>query len=557
MENLLSIVLATIVIATLLNVLLRRFEIPTVIGYIVAGVVITEIFGLHGEKDNEALHQLAEFGIVFLMFTIGLEFSLRHLKAMKKEVFLFGGLQMLTAGNAFGAFLHEVLDIELKSSIIIGFSLALSSTAIVLKMLTERNEVHSGYGRVSVGILLFQDIAVIPILLMLTLFAAPERSVSDMLLWTLVDAAILVVVVYLMGRFLLEPFLAWTLSSDSEEIFLVAALMVVIAFSYLAHHLGFSFSLGAFLAGMTLSETRFKYRIEADLLSFRDIFLGIFFVTIGMQIDPSAIIENWMEITLFLVGVLALKWFLLFAVLLPFIQKRTALKSSLALMQVGEFALAIFAIAALNGLIDQGLKQVLIVTIALSMVLTPFVIKNLKKIADLFADVGAGEAPPIASTGYRGHILLLGYGLLGQSLSAELKKLSVPYLIVEHDYKLVQLARERNEPIVMANAAAHSVLKALGVKDALAVVVVIENPAKTRMVVDAVTSIVPGINTVVAVRNRSHQEIIESFDVNHIVNASDLLSRAILREILLCSTKESSMKEHIDSQRDQWRFMEI
>jgi len=556
MENLLTIVLTTVVIATLLNVLLRRFEIPTVIGYIISGALIAQIFGLTHEKHNASLHQLAEFGVVFLMFTIGLEFSVRHLRSMHREVFLFGGLQMVITGNLFGAFVHEVLGVDLRPAIIIGFSLALSSTAIVLKMLTERQEIHSGYGRVSLGILLFQDLAVIPILLMLTLFAAPERSVSDMLLWTFVDAGVLLLIIFLMARYLLEPFLEWTLSADSEEIFLVAALMLVVGISYLAHRMGFSYSLGAFLAGMSLSETQFKYRIEADLLSFRDIFLGIFFVTIGMQIEPETLTEHWLLIPALLGGVMLAKGAVMFALLSPFLQKRTAFKSALALMQTGEFALAIFAMASQNGLIDPDLDQLLIVTVVLSMVVTPFIVKHLKQIADRVFSREPESDPSVVSTGYRGHVLLLGYGLLGQQLARELKKLSIPYLVIEHDYKLVREARERREEIILANAAVQSVLEAAGIHRALAAVVAIENAAKTRMVVDAVTRTAPEINTVVAVRNRSQQKIIETFPVNHIVNASDLLSRAILQEILHCRVDAKRGPEEKNT-NDSWRFMEL
>jgi CPA2 family monovalent cation:H+ antiporter-2 len=538
MENLLTVILTTVIIATLLNVLLRRFDIPTVIGYIIAGALIAQIFSLGDEKHNEALHELAEFGIVFLMFTIGLEFSVKHLKAMKKEVFLFGAMQMLVTGNVFGAFAHEIAGIEIKAAIVIGFSLALSSTAIVLKMLTEKGEIHSGFGRVTMGILLFQDIAVIPILLMLSLFAADGRSVQDMLIWTFLDAATLLLIIFFLGRYVLEPFLAWTLSAESEEIFLVAALMLVVGISFLAHRLGLSYSLGAFLAGMTLSETQFKYRIEADLLSFRDIFLGIFFVTIGMQIEPAAIAAHWVLISALLVGSMMAKGLFIFTLLSPFLQKRTAFKSSLALMQTGEFALVIFAMASQNNLIDQATDRILIIAVVLSMIVTPFILKNIKRIADIVFSGEPETDPVIRSAGYKGHVLLLGYGLLGQKLAHELRKLSIPYLIIEHDYKLVQEAKKRREPIFLANAAAESVLKSAGTSRAMAVVVAIENASKTRMVVDAVSRMAPHVNTVVAVRNHSHQEIIETFPVNHIVNASDIVSKEILQRILHCRMKE-------------------
>jgi CPA2 family monovalent cation:H+ antiporter-2 len=537
MENILQIILTTFLISTLLNVVLKKFDIPTVIGYIISGTIISQIFSIGDNSGNDSLHQLAEFGIVFLMFTIGLEFSIRHLKAMKREVFLFGTLQIMVTGNLIGAFMHEIAGMDLKSAIITGFSLSLSSTAIVLKMLTEKNQIHSGFGRVVVGILLSQDIAIIPILLMLTLFVSPGESIESMLVKTFIGMAILLLIIFFAGKYILENFLKWTLSSESEEIFLVAALMVVIGASFLAHSLGFSYSLGAFLAGMTLSETRFKYRIEADLLVFRDIFLGIFFVSIGIQIDPETLMKHWMTLPLFIVGIMLFKAILLYLLLSRFTMKRTALKSSLALMEVGEFALAIFAMAAQEGLLSRDTAQLLILTVVFSMILTPFIINNLKRLTDIFLSKEPETDIVMVSTGYENHVLICGYGPVSRKVAHQLKRLSIPYLILEHDHKLVMEAKKENEPIILANAAAHSVLKSVNADRAMAIVVAIENPSKTRMVVDAVTTIAPDANTVVAVINKSHEKIIETFSVNAIINASELLSQKIMEELLKCHLK--------------------
>jgi CPA2 family monovalent cation:H+ antiporter-2 len=537
-DNLLAIILTTVFISIILNVLLKKVEIPTVIGYIFAGSIITHIFDLNSAKHSQSLHTLAEFGIVFLMFMIGLEFSIRHLKSMKKEVFLFGVMEVLIVGNFFGALSHEVFGIELKSAIIIGFALALSSTAIVLKMLTEKNEIHSSFGRVVVGVLLFQDIAVIPILLMISIFSNTDQSIGSMLLWTAIDAVSLLVVLYLIGQYLLEPFLRWTLSAESEEIFLISALMIVIGFSYLAHLFGFSFSLGAFLAGMTLSETKFKYRIESDLLTFRDILLGVFFVSIGMSIEVGTFIDNWGIIALLVIGIMSIKALIIFLSLIPFTQKRTALKSSLALMQIGEFALAIFALATQNGILDSTLNQILIITVVFSMILTPFVIINLKKIADKIFDSSSHfEAPSIISDGYKNHIILIGYGPLGQRLAKELKKLNLSYIILEHDYKLLQKARDEGEPVILAKATDVNTLKSFDVDKALSVILAIQNPATTRMVVDALTSLETKTNIVVAVKNPSQKAIIESFNNDKIcmIDTLEILSEAILKEVLNCN----------------------
>ncbi len=539
-DNILAIILITVIIAILLNLFLKRFQIPTVIGYILSGAIITHLFDLNEARHSQALHTLAEFGIVFLMFTIGLEFSIRHLKSMKKEVFLFGVMEVLLVGAVFGLISYFLFGIEIKSSIIIGSALSLSSTAIVLKMLTEQNETHSGFGRVVVGVLLFQDIAVIPILLMITIFANANQSIGDMIFWTVVDAVSLFALLYIISKYLLEPFLEWTLKAESEEIFLVSALMIVIGFSYLAHLFGFSFSLGAFLAGMSLSETKFKYRIESDLLNFRDILLGVFFVSIGMSIEIESLLQNWLLIPVLVAGVMALKALIIFLSLIAFTQKRTALKSALSLMQIGEFALAIFALATQNKILSQETTQILIITTVISMILTPFVIVNLKRIADRVFDSKINfEAPKIVSDGYKNHIVLIGYGPLGQKLAKEFKKLHLSYVILEHDYKLLQKAREDNEPVILANATSINTLKVFDIDKAMAVVVAIQNPAKTRMIVDALTSLSTKTNIVVAVKNPSQRKIIESFNNPNLcmVDTLDILSKSILQEVLNCRLK--------------------
>ena len=411
MENLLLVFITTIFIATILNVFLKKFEIPTIIGYIFAGLAISYLFGLKHIKTEE-LNHLAEFGIVFLMFTIGLEFSVAHLLKMKREVFLYGFLQVFVTGLVFTAIGWYFFHLESKSAIVLGFALALSSTAIVLKILNENAEIHSGYGRITLGILLFQDLAVIPILLMISIFTSNTDSVSALLFKTLWSAAVVFLILFVVGKMFIERFFDWITSANSEEIFLIAVLFVVITASFIAHLFGFTYSLGAFLAGMTIAETKYKYRIESDLVPFRDILLGVFFVTIGMQIDLRTVVDYWYIILGLLAGIMTLKALIQFAMLYPFVQIRSNFKSALALFQIGEFALAVFALAFQNALIDNKINQILIITVVLSMIITPFVLKNLKTLADRFFQEPELEVV-MQSSGFSNHILIIGYGPLG------------------------------------------------------------------------------------------------------------------------------------------------
>lgn len=533
MEHLLVIFLATIMIATILNVLLKKIGLPTIIGYIFSGLAITYIFGLHGQ-DNESLAHLAEFGIVFLMFTIGLEFSIKHLNTMKKEVFVYGFLQVFLSGVIFSALAYFIASLEIKSAIILGFALSLSSTAIVLKVLNENNGIHSGYGRITLGVLLFQDLAVIPILLMISIFTTQDQSLSYLLLKTLGSAIVVFFLLFVVGKIFIERFLEWIIKSDSEEIFLVSILLLVVSASFVAEVFGFSFSLGAFLAGMTIAETKFRYRIEADLVPFRDLLLGVFFVSIGMQIDLSVAWANFGLILLLLSTIMISKGVILFSLLAPFVQKRTALKTSLALFQVGEFSLAIFALAKSNELIDLQTSQVLIVTVVLSMIITPFVLKNLKKIVDKFFHEPALEMEAIASSGYQDHLIICGYGDLGQKLAKKFKKLNLYYVILEHDILLVEKGRADGEPIILANAAQKSVLEAVNITECLAIMIAIDNAKKLRLICENIASFDADINSIVKVKNASHEAIIKDLKINHIVNQSEKMAEILMNEAVQC-----------------------
>jgi len=534
-ENILVVFITTVFIATIFNVVLKRFEIPTIIGYIFAGLAISYIFGLQ-HIETEELNHIAEFGIVFLMFTIGLEFSVAHLIKMKKEVFLYGFLQVFVTGLVFTALGHYLFDIESKSAIVLGFALALSSTAIVLKILNENAEIHSGYGRITLGILLFQDLAVIPILLMISIFTSHTASISLLLLRTLGSAVVVFLILFVFGKMFIERFFNWITTANSEEIFLVAVLLVVVSASFIAHLFGFTYSLGAFLAGMTIAETKYKYRIESDLVPFRDILLGVFFVTIGMQIDLHTIVDYWYIILGLLAGIMLLKALIQFALLYPFVQIRSNFKSALALFQVGEFALAVFALAFHNRLIDETTNQIMIITVVLSMILTPFVLKNIKNLADKLFREPETEVI-MKSTGFANHIIIIGYGPIGQKVAKKLKKAGMPYIIIEHEMDLVKKGEEEGEKIFLANAMQRQTLEALGAKRACAVIVAMENASKIRQICEALVSLDPNINAIVKVRNESHRRIIESFGIRHIIVASEEMAERLTKEALTCELK--------------------
>lgn len=538
MESTLFILIITISISTVLNVFLKKFDIPTVIGYVLAGFAISSIF--HFDQENkEMLSHLAEFGIVFLMFTIGLEFSINHLKKMKKEVFVYGGLQVFLSGMLFTGLSKFMIELEIKSAIVLGFALALSSTAIVLKVLNENNQIHSGYGRITLGILLFQDLAVIPILLMVSFFTSQTESVSELLLNTLGSAIIVFFILFMIGKYFLEKFFDWTMATDSEEIFLVAVMLVVVGASFLAHAFGFTYSLGAFIGGMIIAETKYRYRIEADLVPFRDILLGVFFVSIGMMIDWHSLLL-YSHIILGLVVVLMLmKGAIISFILSFFVQKRTAVKTALALFQVGEFSLAIFALGYTNGLITAELNQIMIITVVLSMIITPFVLKNIKNISNRFTSEPVGLRDRALQGGnYHNHIIICGYGPVGQKLVKKFRERNLLYIILEHDVKVVDKEIAKGEEaIYFANAAQKMVLSHFNVNDATAIIVTIENDIQRQLICENIASFNADINSIVKVNNKAEEEFVASLGMKHIINSRDTIADMLAQEALSCHLK--------------------
>ncbi len=537
MDNVLFMIITTIAIATLLNIFLKKIEMPTIIGYIISGIVITSLFHL-SETSTQSLKHVAEFGIVFLMFTIGLEFSFSHLKNMKKEVFLFGALEVLGAGFVFSAIARYAFELNAKTAIAIGFALALSSTAIVLKILNENKEIHSGYGRITLGILLFQDLAVIPILLLISIITSSDVSLSDLFVQLLIGGVVVFVVFFIVARYMIERFFELILSTNSEEIFLIGVFLIVIGFSFFVEWIGFTYSLGAFLAGMVLADTRYRYRVEADLAPFRDILLGVFFVTIGMQIDWHSFLTYGHIILGLLVGIILIKSLIIYLSIRFFIQRRTAIKATLALFQVGEFALVVLSLAFNKGLIEDWVSQVLVITVVLSMIMTPFILKNIKRIADYATSLPQNPTEEYSFIGehFKHHVIICGYGPVGQMVAKSLKKKNILYVILEHDAKLVQNAINEGESAVfLANASQKSVLEYFNVKESLAVIVAIDNERQRWLICENIASFGSSINTIVKVNNRQEEEIIKQLGVKHIINGRMAIADMLAQKAITCS----------------------
>ncbi|CRF41744.1 cation:proton antiporter domain-containing protein [Helicobacter ailurogastricus] len=400
----LYVVVAGLGLSVVSGLLLKKIEMPVIIGYILTGLIIAALFHI---QDFESLSEIADFGIVFLMFMIGLEFNFDKLKTMKQEVLLFGGLQVVVTSALHVLFGYFVMGSSWGFSFVVAMGFSLSSTAIVLKFFEESKQLNTPVGKIVVGILIFQDIAAIPILLILMLMGGGSNHFLGLLIKTIVSSAIILTLLLLPGKLAATRILSLAAESRLPEIFMGTILLIVFGAASLSHFFGFSMSLGAFVAGMAISKSRYRIRVQEEFAPLKDIFLGLFFVTVGMQIHLGFLFENFFAVIFLLSVAMFLKTGVLYVVLRVFRDSKSALKAALSLAQIGEFALVVFLSASKRNLLTlqkhegvlaflrdhdiihvgaNDIQQFLVLMIIFSMLITPFILKYLDSMVDFFTN---------------------------------------------------------------------------------------------------------------------------------------------------------------------------
>jgi len=533
--NILTIIVAALFISLIYNLILKRFHISPIVGYIFTGITMVVFIDIT-TLNKEDLSHVAEFGIVFLMFTIGLEFSVSHLKSMKKEVFTYGLLQVLITSIIFTYISYLIFNLDMKTSIVIGTALSLSSTAIVLKVLNTNGDIHRPYGRNSVGILIFQDIAVVPILIMITILSDSSASIPSLLFNTLISAIGLGILLYLLGKYAMNRFLSYVVESKTEELFILAILFIVLSSALLAHSVGFSYSLGAFAAGMLIAETKYKWQIEADLVPFRDILLGIFFITIGMQVNFDVLFNNIFVIIALAIGILALKVVIIFALIRMFTFTKRAIKTALTLAQVGEFSFAVFALASANGLIDDKINQIMVPVVIISLIFTSLALRYVRAFVDFFMpEKSEALENPIVSEDIKEHIIVCGYSLLGQKIVKKLKNSNFPYLAIEHNSQYVKLGKQRDDVVFFGNASSKHILNSLYVQKASVVIIAIDNDEKIRLICSAIRELVPDMRIILKVKNQAQIDELADLNIDKTINENEIVAEKLIEKATKCN----------------------
>ena len=533
-------VLIFLVAAIVVVPLFQRFRSSPILGYLAAGIVI----GPHGFSlidDTEAAHTLAEFGVVFLLFMIGLELSFERLRALGSKVFGLGSLQVAITGTIIGAIVWS-LGIDIGAAAIIGSGLALSSTAFVLQLLVERGERATRFGLTSFSILLLQDFAVVPLLILVTLLGTADASFAEAFGMAALKGGAALALVVVFGRYMLKPLYRMIASMRSSELFVSTTLLMILGSGWLMSIAGLSMELGALLAGLMLAETEYRHQIEADIKPFRGILLGLFFMTIGMAIDIPLIIDQLGPILLIfaslMIGKTIITTGLCRMVGLP---ASTSIRTGFALSQGGEFGFVLFGSALALGVIPATLAQILMAVIALTMVATPlmFLIGKWLGCKLESRDGNTPEAFDAEIGELSKHILIAGFGRVGQTVAKVLSDAGLPYVALDLDQTRVTKCRAKGMSVYFGDADHIDVLKAAGAGRAATAVITLDNQQAASRVVIALRDNYPELPIYVRARDRGHMLRLEQAGATAVVSEA-AESSLQLGSIVLASHEVSS-----------------
>ncbi len=479
---------------------LKAIGMPALVGYVLIGAAMAP-FLPRLTHESPASH-LAEFGVVFLMFSIGLEFSLSRLKTMRQAVFGLGGLQVIMTMFIVMA-LGLLFNLPWEQGLALGGVLAMSSTAIVSKLLSERDELGSEHGRLILGVLLFQDLAVAPLIIFVPALAQ-SAGLGEALLFASLKAILVLAVILVIGQRLMRPWFHWIAQAKSAELFMLNVLLITLGLAYVTDRAGLSLALGAFLAGVLIAETEYRYQVEADIRPFRDVLMGLFFVSIGLMLDLGVVARHWGEVLSIMLALVIGK--LLLVALLAGLYARSwpvLLRVGLGLAQAGEFGFVLLALTLNSGLIGIELHQTLLAAMVLSMLTAPLLVLYGNRLAKRleggsWVEQARGVHEIAARAfGIQKHVILCGYGRSGQSLARLLESEKVPFIALDDDPRRVHAAAQAGDRVVFGDASRAEVLMAAGVHRARAVVISFANTPSAYKVLSAVQRLKPDAPVIV------------------------------------------------------------
>ncbi len=532
-------ILILLAVSLAVGVVFLRLRLPPILGYLTVGILVGP-YGFAWIDDTVHTRALAEFGVVFLLFTIGLEFSLPQLIRMKRIVLWLGGAQVFLT-TALAAAVGASLGLTTESALVLGGVVAMSSTALVIRQLTEQVELHTRHGRNAVGVLLFQDVMVIPFLILVSQATGAEADTSFYgVLIALVKGFVALAFILALGRWALRPLFRLIAKSRSTELFTLTVLLVTLGAASLTHEMGLSFALGAFVAGMMLSETEFRHEVEAEIRPFRDLLLGLFFITVGMLLNVRLLPEIWLPVLLLLLTLISFK-LMLIAMLCRLMgwDNAVALRTGLVLAHGGEFGFAILSMALAGGMFPVEQGQIMLSALLMSMGIAPLLIRyngwlvwKLMPSKATLSHQAIKEQVEDSCRGLSGHVIICGYGRVGQNIARFLEDEGLRFIATDLDPVLVQNAIKAREPVVYGDAANLEILKAAGLECAVALVISMTDDATALKILHRVRKFDDKIPILVRTRDDTNLVRLQEAGATEVVpetmEASLMLSSLLL-----------------------------
>lgn len=504
--------------------LLHKINLPTIVGFLVAGIII----GPHGlalVKNTASIEIMAEIGIILLLFTIGIEFSMAKLSNMKKTFIVGGGAQVLFT-IALAAFCAYIFTRDISKSVFFGFIVALSSTAIVLKTLSEKAEIDSPHGRIMTGILIFQDLCVVPLMLLIPTLSGGEANIIE-IITKLGKAILIIALVILSSRWFVPRLLHLVVHTRSRELFMTTIILLCLGTALLTSKFGLSLALGAFLAGLVISESEYAHQVTSDILPFKDSFIGLFFVSIGLMIDIHFISDHLFYVAAIVAAIIVLKTI---ATLLSIITLgnplRISMNASIGLAQIGEFSFVLAIAGKSFGLLTESFYQIFLSSSVITMALTPFLLKVSPSISAWIISSHllnkAGRHKKIQeSENYPGkrqnHVIIVGFGLNGKNLARVLKEAMVPYVVLEMNSDAVRAMKHKGEPIFYGDGTGKNILLKLNIEKAKVLVIAISDPSSARRIVAIAREGNPTLHIIVRTKYLSEVDDLKSLGADEVI----------------------------------------
>lgn len=516
--------------------LFRKLKLPTILAYLAAGVLVGE-FGLGLVKDNGNYEHLAELGIVFLLFTLGLEFSLPRLLAMKRLVFAVGSLQVAVSLLVF-TLLALLFGLDFSSAFVVGGILALSSTAIVIRQLSETGAMKRKSGQLSVAILLFQDVAVVPLLIVIPMLAVQgDSSLLSTLAFAMLKGISVVILLLFIGKWLLPKIFDVIAQVRTDELFVLTTLLVILLASAITQWFGLSMALGAFLAGMMLGESEYKYQLEADIRPYRDILLGLFFITVGMKLDIFLLLSSPIKLLLFMASFMLIKIFIIKALAVRAGQiEKDAWASGIMLAQMGEFGFVLIALANQSNILPVNVSSMLLGAGVISMAVTPYMVENARSWGRFLSQKNSDEHKElqtlISTEKLSDHVIICGFGRVGQTVSRFLKQDNIPFVAIDTDPLRTSKARDAGEHVLFGSSRQTELLKAANLDEAKLVVIAFGEDRQSIEVIKKVRSLSETVPILVRTRNDDQFEVIKRAGANEVVPESLEGSLMLVSQVL-------------------------